>query len=360
MKNSEVCLVANRFANAVLQWYDDYGRHDLPWRQSISAYRVWLSEIMLQQTQVQTVIPYFERFLQRFPTLQSLAQAPVENVLALWSGLGYYARARNLHRCAQTIMRDYYGEFPQDLIVLQSLPGIGRSTAGAILALAFNQRAAILDGNVKRILARYHAVDGWPGKTAIQDQLWQYAEAHTPTKRVHDYTQAMMDIGATVCTRSQPRCHACPLQNNCQAYALETPTAFPSSKPRKTIPTKQAKFIAFIHEQKIYLEQRPAQGIWGSLYCLPVCLPSVDTQQWLRYLYGLNLNKTRLCHSFKHTFSHFHLIGDVISAPLSVSQAQALELDTGTWIGMNELGGYGLPAPIKQVLLQFFTDEVKA
>src|SRR5690606_6541720 len=211
--------MSDDFAQRVLVWFDQHGRKHLPWQQGITPYRVWLSEIMLQQTQVATVIPYFERFIARFPDVQSLAAAPIDDVLHLWTGLGYYARARNLHRCAQTIVRDYGGEFPASVAALSELPGIGRSTAGALASIAHQQRAAILDGNVKRVLARHHAIDGWPGTTQTLSQLWQFAEQHTPDKRSDHYTQAMMDLGATVCTRSKPACDHCPVADSCIAYA---------------------------------------------------------------------------------------------------------------------------------------------
>ena len=221
----------NDFSRAVLTWFDKHGRKTLPWQQGITPYRVWLSEIMLQQTQVTTVIPYFERFVARFPDVASLAAAPINDVLHLWTGLGYYARARNLHRCAQTLVCNYGGEFPATVEALAELPGIGRSTAGAIVSIAFKQRAAILDGNVKRVLARYHAVAGWPGDATTLKTLWVHAETHTPKKRVNNYTQAMMDLGATLCTRSKPACERCPVMSTCVAYATGQVNLYPGKKP---------------------------------------------------------------------------------------------------------------------------------
>ncbi|MCB1842832.1 MAG: A/G-specific adenine glycosylase, partial [Halioglobus sp.] len=218
---------ATTFSRRVLAWFDQYGRHDLPWQRDTTPYRVWVSEIMLQQTQVKTVIPYYQRFMAAYPTVQALARAPEDSVLHLWTGLGYYARARNLHRAAKHVVHELNGEFPRTLDGLTALPGIGRSTAGAILSIACGERASILDGNVKRVLARYHRVGGWPGDSAVHKQLWEIAERYTPTRRCADYTQAMMDLGATVCTRSAPACNRCPLQTSCEATAAGDTGAYP-------------------------------------------------------------------------------------------------------------------------------------
>ena len=205
------------FAARVLEWFDQHGRKDLPWQRDTTPYRVWVSEIMLQQTQVKTVIPYFERFMAALPQVQALAEAPEDRVLHLWTGLGYYARARNLHRSAQRVARELDGQFPETLAGLCDLPGVGRSTAGAILSIALGQRASILDGNVKRVLARYHRVEGWPGRSAVHQSLWDIAEQYTPAERCADYSQAIMDLGATLCTRSKPACDDCPLRGDCEA-----------------------------------------------------------------------------------------------------------------------------------------------
>ena len=226
------------FSDRVLHWFDAHGRKHLPWQQQISAYRVWVSEIMLQQTQVTTVIGYFERFMQRFPDVVTLANAPQDDVLHLWTGLGYYARARNLHKAAQQIATDHGGEFPQTLEQVMALPGIGRSTAGAILSIACGKSHPILDGNVKRVLARYYAIEGWPGKRAVEDTLWQHATENTPATRTNHYTQAMMDLGAMICTRSKPACDKCPLQSDCIAYAQGKQNEYPGKKPKKTLPVK--------------------------------------------------------------------------------------------------------------------------
>ena len=258
------------FSQSVLTWFDKHGRKHLPWQQNITPYRVWLSEIMLQQTQVATVIPYFERFTAQFPDVHSLAIAPIDQVLHLWTGLGYYARARNLHRCAQTVVAQYDGEFPSTVKTLCELTGIGRSTAGAIVSIAFQQRAAILDGNVKRVLARYHAVEGWPGQTETLNQLWEIAEQYTPDKRANDYTQAMMDMGATLCMRTKPSCERCPLQSGCIAYAQGAQNRYPSKKPKKDIPVKSVQLLMLRDPAgDILLQQRPPQGIWGGLWSFP-------------------------------------------------------------------------------------------
>jgi len=258
-------------ADTLLAWFDTHGRHDLPWQHPRTPYRVWISEIMLQQTQVSTVVPYFERFLQRFPDVHSLAAAAQDDVLALWSGLGYYARARNLHRAAQHIVERHDGKFPTTLEAWLALPGIGRSTAGAILAQAFEQRQPILDGNVRRVLARYHAIDGWPGDRAVQDQLWKRAEAATPHRRIADYTQAIMDLGATVCTRT-PRCNQCPLSTGCGAHRLGRTADFPGRRPRKTLPVRLTAMLVLRDENgRILLVRRPPTGIWGGLWSLPEC-----------------------------------------------------------------------------------------
>ena len=217
----------------MIAWFAQHGRKDLPWQQDPTPYRVWVSEIMLQQTQVRTVIPYYQRFMQAFPDLRALAAAPLDQVLHHWSGLGYYARARNLHRAAQRIRDDHAGRFPEDIEVVMRLPGIGRSTAGAVLSLACGQRHAILDGNVKRVLARFHAVEGWPGKTAVLEQLWALAEAATPQRDVAAYNQAMMDLGATLCRRGTPECPSCPLQSDCRACKLGRQSEFPAPRPRR-------------------------------------------------------------------------------------------------------------------------------
>ncbi|MFC3152319.1 A/G-specific adenine glycosylase [Litoribrevibacter euphylliae] len=290
------------FNQTVLSWFDQHGRKDLPWQNPITPYRVWVSEIMLQQTQVKTVIPYFQRFMDTFPTVTDLANASQDQVLSLWTGLGYYARARNLHKAAQIVAEQHQGEFPKSVEGLVELPGIGRSTAGAIASISMGISAPIMDGNVKRVLTRFHAIEGWPGTSKVEKELWAIAEANTPPERTGHYTQAMMDLGATLCTRSKPACGICPLQPECKAYELGTPTAFPHSKPKKEKPVKSARFLMILNDHnELLLEQRPSKGIWGGLYCVPEHAPEstyhalpdyVETEEWP---------------AFRHTFSHYHL-----------------------------------------------------
>ncbi|MDH3000481.1 A/G-specific adenine glycosylase [Chelonobacter oris] len=292
------------FARTVLEWYRQYGRKDLPWQQNKTLYRVWLSEVMLQQTQVATVIPYFKRFVATFPDVVSLADAPMDEVLHLWTGLGYYARARNLHKAAQIVRDDYHGEFPTDFEQVWRLPGIGRSTAGAVLSSCLNAPYPILDGNVKRVLARYFALDGWAGDKKVSDQLWQYSEQVTPTAQVADFNQAMMDLGAMVCTRSKPKCGLCPLQADCIADQQQNWQAYPAKKPKKALPEKQAYFLILRQGNTVLLQRRPAQGLWGGLYCFP----QFDTKTaLLAYLHQQNIQAYQEGVMFRHTFSHFHL-----------------------------------------------------
>ena len=265
------------FAERLLAWFADHGRHDLPWQRDPSPYGVWVSEIMLQQTQVATVIPYYERFMARFPDLAALAEAPLDEVLAHWSGLGYYARARNLHRAARQAMAEHGGRLPETIDALQALPGIGRSTAGAILSLALGQRHPILDGNVKRVLARHAAVAGWPGKAAVQRTLWELAEARTPRRRVADYNQAMMDLGATLCTRARPACERCPVAADCRAREQGLQTDYPGPRPRRELPERQVQMLLVRDPQgRVLLERRPPQGVWGGLWCLPELATEAD------------------------------------------------------------------------------------
>lgn len=351
-----ILIMSYAFSSLVLSWFALHGRKDLPWQQNSSPYRVWVSEIMLQQTQVNTVIPYFVRFMQQFPDIAALANAKIDTVLALWAGLGYYARARNLHRTAQIIQHDYAGQFPQDLITLQSFPGIGRSTAGAIMALSMQQRAAILDGNVKRVLARFHAVPEWPGKPAAAEQLWAVAEKYTPQNQVAEYTQAMMDLGAMVCTRSKPKCTQCPLQNDCRAYAQGTPTHYPIAKPRKQIPVRNIHLLLLHnHNNEILLEKRPPTGIWGGLWSLPECPVDQDIQQWCQQHYYCSTEQITAWPAFRHTFSHFHLDIIPIVARIAQWQPPMMESTGRVWYNVQQLDSKGVAAPVKLLLTKFKT-----
>ena len=300
----------DHIADALLAWFDQHGRKDLPWQTNRTPYRVWVSEIMLQQTQVGTVIPFYERFMAQLPTVEDLAAAAEDTVLHLWTGLGYYARARNLHRCAKQVCALHNGVFPHDLAALEALPGIGRSTAGAILSLAMDTQAPILDGNVKRVLARYHAVEGWPGQRAVSDTLWSHAEHHTPRKRVADYTQAIMDLGATCCTRSQPLCEQCPLTRGCAARAQDRQSDFPGRKPRKQIPLRQ-RWLAVVTRApgEVLLQKRPNSGIWGGLWAPPEFETASAAKTWIAKTLSLPVERCRIDAPFHHTFTHFKLEG---------------------------------------------------
>lgn len=344
----------NPFADALLDWFDRHGRHDLPWQRTDAhgrrdAYRVWLSEIMLQQTQVVTVIPYFERFVATLPTLADLAAADEDSVLALWSGLGYYRRARFLHRAAQQCAAQHDGELPRDFMALAALPGIGRSTAGAILAQAHGLRFPILDGNVKRVLARYHGIHGHPGQSAVEKQLWSHADAHTPEQRAADYTQAIMDLGATVCLRSRPRCDACPLAAGCVARRDGLTAQLPSAKPGKTIPTRATVMLILRDAQRrVLLERRGPQGVWSGLWSLPEA--GDHDAAWRLAQRHAGIDDARGLAPFVHVFSHYKLrveplLFDGATARRGIADNPALR-----WCGADELAALGLPAPVRSLL----------
>jgi A/G-specific adenine glycosylase len=339
------------FAARVLDWFDQHGRTDLPWQRDIGPYRVWVSEIMLQQTQVKTVIPYFERFMAAFPTVESLAAAPEDSVLHLWTGLGYYARARNLHRAAQQVCTELGGKFPTTVELLCELPGIGRSTAGAIVSIAFRQRAVILDGNVKRVLARYRALAGWPGRSAVHAQLWQVADEYTPSQRVADYSQAMMDLGATLCTRAAPACERCPLAIDCEARLLGEQLAFPGKKPRKTLPVKSATLImARASNGDIWLERRPSPGIWGGLWSFPEIPAPEQAVNWCLDRWGLEPATIQVWPEFRHTFSHYHLNIQPVEITLPACPAGIMEAADQLWYNRVQPPEVGLAAPVASLL----------
>ncbi|ODS23250.1 A/G-specific adenine glycosylase [Candidatus Endobugula sertula] len=338
------------FSKSILKWFDQHGRKHLPWQHNPTAYRVWVSEIMLQQTQVNTVIPYYERFINSFPTVNILAEATQDEVLAHWAGLGYYARGRNLHKCAQAIVEHYQGVFPDTVDALVALPGIGQSTAGAIISLSSNQRAVILDGNVKRVLARYHGIKGWPGKTAVANTLWQWAETHTPNTRCADFNQAMMDMGATLCTRSNPRCDRCPLQKDCYAFHHSQQADFPGKKPKKIQPVKTTQWLVISNpQQQYYLEQRPPQGIWGGLWSFPELTLDDNVQEYCKTHFG-SIKSLEYYTAFRHTFSHYHL--DIHPTLIQLHQPLLHVRDNGCqgWFNQQELAEIGLAAPIKKLL----------
>jgi A/G-specific adenine glycosylase len=348
---SASALDSKKFSPAVLEWYDCHGRKDLPWQQQITPYRVWISEIMLQQTQVNTVISYFHRFMQRFPDVKTLAQANMDDVLHLWSGLGYYARARNLYKTAVVILQKYNGEFPDNLEALANLPGIGLSTAGAILSLSMNISAAILDGNVKRVLARVCAIDEWPGQLKIIRQLWEIAISLTPQERVANYNQAMMDLGAMICTRSQPKCSACPLMFCCQAYQQKNVSAYPVAKPKKSLPKRQAYFLILQnHANEILLIKRPAVGIWGGLWSLPECSAPQMLNDWSKQNLACQLSDIEVMPDVQHVFSHFQLTLVPIKAKVKKQLPLIMESAEQVWYKKGKQQTIGLPAPIQKIL----------
>jgi A/G-specific adenine glycosylase len=344
------------FSQRILTWFDHHGRRDLPWQINPSPYRVWVSEIMLQQTQVNTVIPYFQRFMAQLPNLKQLADAPLDNVLHLWSGLGYYARARHLHRAAELMCTVHHGQVPADFSALQALPGIGRSTAGAILALAYGQCHAILDGNVKRVLCRYHALEQSPG--AASKELWQLAETHTPSQQVGAYTQAMMDMGATVCMRAAPRCHVCPVQSDCRAHATGSVSAYPRPRPPKNLPLKSC-FMLFLQNPhgQILLQQRPPTGLWGGLWSAPEISTDTLLHAWCHARLG-TLPGYWHGAPVRHSFTHFHLDIRPVHIKLDVTQTATLEKHLGAdilWYNPRQPPVCGLAAPVARLLKQIST-----
>jgi len=349
---------ADYFAAKVLDWFDHYGRKDLPWQHDITSYRVWLSEIMLQQTQVATVIGYFQRFIDQLPTVEALAAADEDTVLALWAGLGYYARARNLHKAAKQVVDQHQGCFPDTIAALEALPGIGRSTAGAIVSIAFGRRAAILDGNVKRVLARFHCVEGWPGKTAVHNELWHIAEHYTPSYRSHAYSQVMMDLGATLCTRSKPQCDHCPLQQDCGAYKAGKQSDYPGKKPKKQTPVKQAKLLLILNTKgEVLLLKRPPTGIWGSLWCLPECDSDTPVNQWCLESLSLAVKERQCWPQRRHTFSHYHL--DFIPVVVDeIGDSDAVSEQSLQWC-LPSSCELGVPAPVATLLADLAADTVR-
>jgi len=347
------------FSQAVIHWQKQHGRHSLPWQQSRDAYRVWLSEIMLQQTQVAAVIPYYQKFLNSFPDVASLANASSEQVMAHWSGLGYYTRARNLHACAKTVVSEYGGIFPSKPELLSDLPGIGRSTAAAIAAFSYGARAAILDGNVKRVFTRVFGIAGYPGGKAVEQDLWLRAQALMPHEAaaIQSYTQGLMDLGATLCTRTRPRCQDCPLQKNCVALATDRIAELPARKPKKTIPTRQARMLVLVDAtRRILLEKRPEIGIWGGLYSLPeldadqAMTPEQVAEQIRQaaQVYG-EPDTVQALEKFNHGFTHFKLEISAYLCTLKTGTEMVSEIRY-FWSPLSEVHKAPLPAPIKKLL----------
>ena len=338
------------FARALLAWFDLHGRHDLPWQRPRDAYRVWVSEIMLQQTQVATVVPYFGRFMAALPTLEALAHASEEQVMGLWSGLGYYRRARHLHQAARICLRDHAGELPRDFDQLAALPGIGRSTAGAILAQAHGLRFPILDGNAKRVLARHGGIDGWPGESAVQKQLWALAEAYTPSRRIADYTQAIMDLGATVCLRSSPRCADCPVRGDCVALRDGRTAELPARRPATVKPQRETCMLLLVDgDGRVLLQRRSDIGLWPGLWSLPEAVRD-EVPACVR-----GLAVTRGIHrqelpSFVHVFSHFRLHVTPLLWRGVAARAVVADNDDLRWCAPDQWQALGLPAPVRRLL----------
>ena len=338
-------------AQRLLDWFDHHGRKSLPWQQDISPYRVWVSEIMLQQTQVQTVIPYYERFMQALPSVQQLAAATEDAVLHLWTGLGYYSRARNLQRTARIVSEQFGGEFPDDVESLCELPGIGRSTAGAIVSIAFRKRAAILDGNVKRVLARLHAVDGYPGESAVAKTLWEHAERHTPGERVADYTQAIMDLGATLCTRTRPACGVCPLMDGCIAFQSGRQPEFPGRKASKVLPVKRTQMLIISSpEGDVLLEKRPPSGIWSGLWIFPQIDQALDPVVHCADTLRLDVQLHERWAQYRHTFSHYHLDIEPVRLTVRSLATAVMEADRHLWYNLRAPAAVGLAAPVAKLL----------
>ncbi len=345
-------MTAKSFSSRIVAWQRTHGRHDLPWQNTRDAYRIWLSEIMLQQTQVATVLPYYARFLAKFPTVAALAEAAEDDVLASWAGLGYYSRARNLHKAAKQVVALHGGQFPADVALLAELPGVGRSTAAAIAAFAHDVIAPILDGNVKRVLARHAGVEGFPGAGPVEKKLWREAEVRVP-KRASDmvaYTQGLMDMGATICSRSDPTCLLCPVAADCAARVTGRTNDIPAPRPSKAIPHRTQRYLLAVHGSDVLLIKRPSPGIWGGLWCLPEIGEHDDASDIARQQFGVD--KSGATHDlppFEHTFTHFKLTLQVTRVTVQRLATRATEPGT-LWLSSEGLSSAALPAPIAKLL----------
>jgi A/G-specific adenine glycosylase len=338
------------FASKVVQWQQLHGRHDLPWQNSRDAYRIWVSEIMLQQTQVSTVVPYFQRFLERFPDVQALASAAQDEVLRLWSGLGYYSRARNLHRAAQQVLTEHGGQIPHEYAALLALPGIGRSTAAAIAVFAFGARHAILDGNVKRVFARRFGIAGYPGDAKVMMTLWKETERQLPSLDIESYTQGLMDLGATVCARTRPRCELCPVAADCIALEADTIKQFPAARPRKPLPQRHIQMLVLLHAKQVLLEKRASVGIWGGMWSLPEAAADVDLVALCKQRFGASVAIQQAMPVIAHAFTHFKL--DIAPQRLLISDVAPHAAAPGvSWLTLENALGAAIPAPVKRILL---------
>lgn len=345
--------IVEQFTNPLLDWFDHHGRKDLPWQLPRTPYRVWISEIMLQQTQVKTVIPYFIKFISTFPDIQSIANANEDAVLALWSGLGYYSRGRNIYKTACIIHEKYQGVFPQEISLLTALPGIGETTAAAIISQAYNLPKAILDGNVKRVLSRVFMVEGLPDNAETKRTLWTLANASLSETRAADYTQAIMDLGATCCKNRNPSCNICPINTHCLAFKNNCVAEFPFKKIKKTIPQKQQRFLLLHHDGKIFLEKRPPTGLWGGLHGLPIIELNDSIEQAVEIVFGLKFVSTKPLLQIAHSFSHFKLAIHASLVEVKVKTDQVREVN-GNWYGYEELSEVGLAKPVKAIIDYFY------
>jgi A/G-specific adenine glycosylase len=337
------------FAAKLIAWQKKFGRHDLPWQGTRDPYPIWLAEVMLQQTQVATVIPYYLRFLAHFPDVGALAGAPPDEVMRLWSGLGYYARARNLHRSAQQVASQGGGDFPRRFEDVAALPGVGRSTAAAICVFAYGQRHAILDGNVKRVLARYCGIRGYAGDRKVADRLWKEAEGLLPRRNVEAYTQGLMDLGATLCTRSRPQCTKCPVRGGCAAFQRGWVGALPAPRPRKRLPHKRTLMLVLTRAGEVLLEKRPPSGIWGGMWCLPEAVHKADVAALCLKRFGAHVLEAEELPSIAHGFTHFKL--DIRPLRLRVSALAPHAAEPGmTWLPLEEARGAAIPAPVRRIL----------
>ncbi len=336
-----------KIAPLLLPWFESYGRRGLPWQRDTTPYRIWVSEVMLQQTQVETVIPYFTRFVAQFRDVATLAAASEDEVLALWSGLGYYARGRNLHRAAAEIVSRHGGVLPETLDGLMTLPGIGRSTAGAILALAHGQRQPILDGNVKRVLSRVFAVRDAPGSAESTARLWALADTCTPDTCVAEYTQAIMDLGATLCTRSRPDCGRCPLADGCTALALDLVDALPARRVRAPRRQERTQMVFVVHDGRVLLSRRPARGIWGGLWAPPEFPDAGAARRWWQSRFGAAASEARRLPVVRHAFTHF----DLDIEPWVVELRRSRAAGAGAvWQDLRSTPDFGLPAPVAKLI----------
>ena len=335
------------FARTLIRWQRRHGRHDLPWQHTRDPYRIWLSEVMLQQTRVDAVIPYYERFLERFPDVRALARASQDEVLRLWSGLGYYARARNLHAAARQIVRMHAGRFPRSPEALAALPGVGRSTAAAIAVFAFGRRAAILDGNVRRVLARCFGIEGYPGRPAVAQRLWSLAESLLPQHSIRGYTQGLMDLGATVCVRARPRCNICPFAAECVAVRRGRVDRIPAPRPQAARPVRDTRWLVLVHDGRVLLERRPSSGLWGGLWIFP------QAEKWdarsVRRLLGCEIASLRPLPPLEHGFTHFRLRVRPLLCEVRAAAPYAGS-PSHRWLGIAQAARSAVPAPVKKLL----------